>query len=86
MLAFVLITGYGIHQVQASDGLSDFGERNANALYGGYAFVNKSTCFENVIEAPNDGSPAVSVVWCSDCVRRWAIHASGPAECSKGNN
>ena len=86
MLAFVLITCYGTHIAQASDGLSDFGKRNVDALYGGYAFVNKSTCFENVIEAPNDGSPAVLVVWCGDCVRRWAIHASDPTECSKGNN
>lgn len=82
MLAFALLAGYSVHQAQANAGLSDLGKRNVEALSSGYAFDNKSTCFENVIKAPDDGSPAVWVTWCYDCTSMWAIHASVSKKCS----
>lgn len=82
LLAFVLITCYGTHIAQASDGLSDFGKRNVDALYGGYVFVNKSTCLKDITEAPENDPLAVLVVKCAGCTYKWVTSASGPDECT----
>lgn len=86
MLAFALLAGYSVHQVQASAGLSDLEKRNVEALSSGYVFVDKSSCFDNVIRGADDGSTAVWVTWCQDCTSMWAIHASGSNTCSSRDN
>lgn len=86
MLAFALLAGYSVHQAQANAGLSDFGKRNVEALSSGYVFGEKSSCFEDIDVAPNDGSLAVWVIWCRKCVGMWAVSANIPYECTANGN
>lgn len=82
MLAFALLAGYSVHQAQASAGLSDLEKRNVEALSSGYVFVEKSSCFNEVTEAPENEPLAVLVVKCKGCTYKWVTSASDSDECS----
>ena len=76
----VVASGVNIYNSHVGSGMSDVVLANVVALAEG-EYSDNDNCHKNVIEAPNDDSLAVWVVWCQECKSMWAISANTLGHC-----